>query len=378
MPHMSVDQNTHDTNTQTAESGKVRRARKETFIAKYPRNLKLFVTALLLAVLIAPFFIETTQIPSQEEESEQQLETDYSATPDTEFAPVKPTPALKEKIQFSTAASALNDSEDRSITLTPAPNSLVTRESPDGSLPVVGRNGETSWQMYSRPFDKKDERPRIAFVLTGIGSSKELSDLAVTQISPSITLAINPQAGSVSDWSSKARNNGHEILLELPIEPFDYPKSDPGPGTLLSSMSEQENSDRFLAFLRKTTGYVGVVPSQSSVFLTNPSKFANVLWHLKKRGLLLLYNNPNPSETIEGMSLEQGVPVAFMTVKLDNDLSVEGMQNALKQLETAALENGRAVGVASVNPLILTMLGDWSKTLAEKGIALAPVSAVTQ
>ncbi|MCL2474227.1 MAG: divergent polysaccharide deacetylase family protein [Alphaproteobacteria bacterium] len=362
---MSSDQNTPDINTNTVNRPPVR---KETFLAKYPRNLKLSVTAFILSALILLGFIITAEPHSLEETHTQQ----------TEYAPAQPVPALKKEISFSAGAPALNDSEDRSVVLAPAPSSLVALESPDGTLPIVGRKGETSRQVYARPFDNKDERPRIAFVLTGIGFSKELSDLAAAQISPSVTLAISPHADSPAAWAKKARSSGHEILLEIPVEPFDYPESDPGPGTLLTSMSEQENKDRLLAFLKSAAGYVGLIPSQSSVFLTNPSKFANVLWHLKQRGLLLVYNNLNPSETIESMAFQQGVPVAFMTVKLDDDLSPEGIENAFKELETAALEKGRAVGAASINPLILTMLNDWSKTLADKGIVLAPVSAVTQ
>ena len=32
---------------------------------------------------------------------------------------------------------------------------------------------------------------------------------------------------------ARAREAGHEVLLEVPMEPFDYPDNDPGPQTLL-------------------------------------------------------------------------------------------------------------------------------------------------
>lgn len=42
--------------------------------------------------------------------------------------------------------------------------------------------------------------------------------------------------------ATRAREAGHEILLQLPMEPFDYPDSDPGPQTLLASAAPARTS----------------------------------------------------------------------------------------------------------------------------------------
>ena len=341
---MSEDQDIKD-------DANVPKRRKETFLAKYPRNLKLFVTFVLFVLIASPFFMFGKKDNLQKQNAHEEV-----------LIPRKP-------VVFSIRAPALNDSEDKSVVLASAPNDLIINE----NLPIIGRKGETSFDIYKRPFDDKDERPRIAFVITGVQDMKELADF-----SPSFTIAVNPHSDKPHDSANKARQSGHEILLELPIEPFDYPESDPGQGTILSSMSEQENKERFLAFLKSAYGYVGIIPSQPSVFLSDKDLFLRVLWHLKQRGLMLLYNNPNPSDAIKNTAFQQGVPVGFVTVNFDNDLSLEEIKNALLKLEIASIETGRAVGVANANPLLLSVINDWSKGLKEKGIAFAPVSSVTQ
>ncbi len=46
--------------------------------------------------------------------------------------------------------------------------------------------------------------------------------------------------------SASARSGGHEILLEVPLEPFDYPENDPGPDTLLTGQAPRDNLEQAL------------------------------------------------------------------------------------------------------------------------------------
>ena len=39
----------------------------------------------------------------------------------------------------------------------------------------------------------------------------------------------------------EARRGGHEILMQVPFEPFDYPNNNPGPDTLLISQPAAKN-----------------------------------------------------------------------------------------------------------------------------------------
>ena len=73
-----------------------------------------------------------------------------------------------------------------------------------------------------------------------------------------MTLAFAPYADDVQRWVAKARELGHEVLLEVPMEPFDFPDSDPGPHTLRSGASEDANIRKLTWSLTRFTGYAGI------------------------------------------------------------------------------------------------------------------------
>ena len=53
--------------------------------------------------------------------------------------------------------------------LLPAPDPGLVANSPDGPLPITGKDGRQAWQVYARPFDRNDRRPRLALIVTGLG-----------------------------------------------------------------------------------------------------------------------------------------------------------------------------------------------------------------
>ncbi len=123
--------------------------------------------------------------------------------------------------------------------LLPAPDPGLVEKSPDGPLPIIGKDGRQAWQVYARPFDSGDKRPRLALIITGLGLDRALSQAATDRLPGGVTLGFDPYAADVKDAINQARGLGHEILLGLPMEPLDYPRQDPGPLTLLAALSRK-------------------------------------------------------------------------------------------------------------------------------------------
>ncbi|MDP1340887.1 divergent polysaccharide deacetylase family protein, partial [Klebsiella variicola] len=67
---------------------------------------------------------------------------------------------------------------------------------------------------------------------------------AIETLPPEVTLSFAPYGPRLQEWIDKAREAGHEVLLELPMEPFGYPQNDPGPHTLLTGGNTAENISR--------------------------------------------------------------------------------------------------------------------------------------
>lgn len=353
---------------------------QETVLARYPRSLKVTVFFVLLLLAVSPVFIKA--FSTAEQETKKTLKTITTVQgEETQAAIPNPKLAAGDHAAASVAvqgADVSNDQDDHSVKLITAPDINVTEDTAEGSLPRISDEGRQPWQVYGRPFNLADRRPRIAIVITDLGMSRINADAAINRMPTNVTLAFDVQSPVVGAWCARARQQGHETLLSVPMEPFDYPRSDPGPGTLLTSLPNADNLGRLLTALRRSTGYVGVTTISGSRFTTDPNKLTPILESLGRRGLIIFDARVAPHSAIIDLARTAHVMAAASSQKLDQNLSPEAIDASLNQLEQTARLKGSAVGVTSAEPIMLDHLQAWMKTLPERGIALAPISAMVQ
>ena len=346
--------------------------RRETFLARYPRNVKLTATVVLLALLVLPpAWIHDRLHHRAGDDSDRAASLTGGKE---EGGDARETKAVLSDVH----AAALNDQDDRTVKLVQAPDSRVTEDTPTGSLPRRSPSGLSPWQVYARPFDIADKRPRIAIVITDLGLARALTDRVIAELPPTVTLAFTAQSPIAGAWGGRARQDGHEILLQVPMEPFDYPNSDPGSDTLLTSLPDSDNLTRLLKLLSRATGYVGITTTSGSRMTTDSTKFALVLRTLHDRGLMVLDARAAPHSVVTSMAMNASVPVSTATQRLDSSLSPEELDENLVDLEKTALQSGRAIGILSPTPMGIDHLQAWVKNLSQHGIALAPLSATVQ
>ena len=60
-----------------------------------------------------------------------------------------------------------------------------------------------------------------------IRAARAATIAAINHTPAEVTLAFDPYAKNVGDWVGLARTAGHETLISLPMEPDDFPTSDP-------------------------------------------------------------------------------------------------------------------------------------------------------
>ena len=80
-----------------------------------------------------------------------------------------------------------------------------------------------------------------------------------------------PYSYDVDHLAGRARREGHEVLLQAPMEPFGYPDNDPGPQTLLTSLTPEQNIERLYWLMSRFHGYVGIA-SRWARALPRPSR----------------------------------------------------------------------------------------------------------
>lgn len=271
-----------------------------------------------------------------------------------------------------------DDPTDPTMRMTAAPDADLAEETLDGYLPKIGKDGRKPWQTYARPFDRMDPRPRIALVVGDLGLSRVATDAALRRLPPDVTLAFDAQSDAVGNWLERARHDGHETLLSLPMEPLDYPRSDPGPDTLLTALPNADNLQRFLSFLKRGVGYVGVTTLSGSRFVADMDKVEPIMDTLHARGLLVLDPHNSARSVIKDIAKKIHVPVAVSLRAIDSNPTPQAIDAALTQLEQTARIEGEVVAMASPLPITLERIEKWAQGLSSRGFVLAPLSAVVE
>jgi uncharacterized protein len=279
-------------------------------------------------------------------------------------AALPPTPAAPPRDRSSAQA------------LLPAPDPALLETTPKGPLPIISGDGRQSWRVYARPFDRADQRPRVALLITGLGPSGAATETSINELPGAVTLAFDPYTRRLGEWIELARAAGHEVVLSLPMEPAEYPRFDPGPHTLLTSLSAQENLDRLDWVLSRVTGYVGITNMMGSRFTTSEANLVPVFDELKKRGLMFVDGRASEQSVAGSLAQSMGLPRVIGDQTVDEDATREAIDRHLAALEAQAKRNGSALGVGFAYPVTLERIALWTKTLDQKGLVLAPASAL--
>jgi hypothetical protein len=305
--------------------------------------------------------------PAAAGESREMASAPARAPPQAAPAPARPRTAVP-----SSALPALT----RKLVLDPAPEPAVQTEGRFGPLPRISEDGREPWKVYARPFPIERDRPRIAILLQDLGFSQEQTNAAIQQLPGSVTLGFTPYARRLDQWIALSRAAGHEVLLQVPMEPFDFPMSDPGPHTLLTSAGSDENIERLEFLLSRFTGYVGVYNRMGDRFTSSVESLQPVLQSIHERGLLFIDARTSGTSVAGRLANDLGLPHALNNREIDQVASRVEIDAKLIDLENIARQQGQALGIARAYPVTLERLAQWATSLEEKGIDLAPVSAL--
>lgn len=261
--------------------------------------------------------------------------------------------------------------DPRDRPLPPAPYPGMLQEAAEGKLPSLAPDGTPPYRAYAYPFDRTDARPRIAILLVDVGLQAGLLEQAMRRLPGSVAVAFNAYTPHLDQQLASARQSGHETLLSVPADGTDPAVYDPGPGALRSSLSAAENIQRLRLIMARAAGYVGLVLDPRTAILAFTNLEGPLLTEAQQRGLLLVSGNTEFTR----MGQAQGSPVVDITLLLDRELDPSRMDALFAELEQRARENGAVVATTALYPFMIERLAAWLPTLADKGIALAPVSA---
>ena len=266
------------------------------------------------------------------------------------------------------------------LSLPPAPDRRLVEKGPHGLLPRIGVDGARPGDVYARPVQANPKlklgSPRIALVVGGMGISQTATDHAIEVLPGVVTLAFAPYGADVAGLAAKARAQGHELVLQVPMESFDTGQN-PGPHTLQVSLSPEQNLDHLHWTMSRFAGYVGVMNFLGGKFTAQQASLAPVAREVARRGLLWLDDGSSARSIAKEVGDGVGLGVMQTQINLEG-MTGEALEAALSRLEKLAREKGSATAVASGLPATVDRLATFARGLERRGIALVPVSALAQ
>jgi polysaccharide deacetylase 2 family uncharacterized protein YibQ len=274
------------------------------------------------------------------------------------------------------APTAMPESETGSIPSAPVPE--LVEESQYGPLPKIAADGRRAIDVYARPSQyaaaSPGAPPRIAILIIGLGLPDAPPKTVLKGLPAPVSVAYGAYGRSLQDAVAEARAEGHEVLLQIPLEPQNYPNVDPGPHTLLTTLPPADNIKRLQWLMSRYTGYVGVTNHMGGKFQASAQSLQPVLEELKRRGLL--YVDGEGAQDSAAAQVAGTIGLDYSVVHVQIDAGDPAQQ--LAKLEQVAKERGAAIGVARAKPATVKQLSDWAAKLEGKGIVLVPVSAAVR
>jgi polysaccharide deacetylase 2 family uncharacterized protein YibQ len=244
-----------------------------------------------------------------------------------------------------------------------------------GMIPVAS-DGLKPFTVYAADADrvKAAKMPVVAIVVGGLGVGAAKTADAIVKLPPAVTLAFTPYGSDPTKLAERARAQRHEILLQIPMEPFDYPDNDPGPQTLLTTLAPEQNLDRLYWHLSRFQGYAGIANFMGARFVVADTVMQPIIREAARRGLGYFDDGSAPRSVAPSLAAAQATPFAKADLSIDAVPTAVEIDRALAKLEVLAKERGVAVGMASALPISIERISVWIKALEGRGILLVPLT----
>lgn len=257
------------------------------------------------------------------------------------------------------------------------PDRALVEDGASGPLPARAADGRRPFDVYARPWSGA-RGAKVAVVIGGLGVSQTGTQDAIAALPPEVTLAFASGGNSLDRWMQAARRKGHEIVMQVPLEPFDYPQVDPGRNTLTVDAAPEENRDRLHWALSRITNYVGVMNYMGARFVTDEAAMDPFVGELGRRGLMFLDDGSSAKSLAPALAPRQRVPYAAADLTIDRERERGAILARLDEAERTARAQGQAIAIGSAFDVTVEAVRDWIGEARRRGVEIVPVSALAQ
>ena len=218
--------------------------------------------------------------------------------------------------------------------------------------------------------------PKIAIIIDDIGYDSNIVKKFISLDTP-LTLSILPKSPQKNRIMELAHAEGFETMLHQPMEPNEYPKINPGPGTLLTTMPPDELIRLLNENLDEMPNIKGVNNHMGSRMTASSDRMRQILSVLKKRGLFFI-DSRTTAQTICKMSAQLlHVPFSERDVFIDHKHQKDFIEKQMRELVRIARSHGEAIRIAHPHTSTYRVLQKLIPEL-KKSVVFVPVSELVK
>ncbi len=251
----------------------------------------------------------------------------------------------------------------------------LVRPGPFGPLPKKASDNRSVFTAYRKPFEERSNNQAISIIIGGLGINAALTEEAIRVLPAEVTLSFAAQSTGLQGWINKAREDGHEVLLEIPMDSDSFNPADPGASLTLKADQPEVNNRYLDQLLSRAQGYFGVMNYNGNKFLTRTDATAEVLERFSNDGLAFVSDGAFLTPSLEALALSVDLPYKQGAGFVDPEPNLNLIKTELLRLSTIASSGTEPVGVGFAYPETLQAVSEWASTLHENSLQLVPVSA---
>lgn len=219
---------------------------------------------------------------------------------------------------------------------------------------------------------------RVAIVLFGLADDPASARALLARAEPFAVLA--PAVGKDREALVRlAHDARREVVLQVPMEPEDYPRANPGPGTLLVNMPPGRIGKLTRQYLGGA-GSVAAVANLQGSFAAQDEPFMTALYkELKHAGVSFLHLSPPPRSVARPLAARLGIAYDEPAAILDDEAragSSRALARAWDDARERAKRRQQAVILLRATPAAVRWAREALAPGRLEGVRIVPLSAV--
>lgn len=227
------------------------------------------------------------------------------------------------------------------------------------------------------PVPKKPPVGRVALVIDDFGHDLAMARKFINLPLP-VTFSVLPHLPHTREVAAMAAAHGHEVLLHMPMEPHGYPKTNPGPGALLVTMTPQQMVAEIDKALKENPYARGLNNHMGSKFTEDLKAMRVVLQHLRSKNFYFLDSYTSGRSVALSMARELGIPCTQRDIFLDHEPTEAFVRRQVAEVIRRAKLQGQAVAIGHPYPVTLKVLQEAADSFAKEAIEVVPLKKLLE